>query len=950
MRLPAPGPILVLGVGFAAGPAFGLDPGRAVTQYRHEAWNTREGLPQSSVEAIAQTADGYLWLGTQEGLARFDGVRITVFDKSNTRALRHNRVTALLSDREGGLWVGTEGGGIARLSDREWSVASAGLPNSRVRCLAEDAGGTVWAGTDEGLARRQGDGWATDPGWGPRLRGPISALLAGRGRLFVGLRDGLVSLKEGEARSEVARGLPAVPVRALWEDSDGTLWAGTARGLYVRKAHDAGFARAGVVLPGPVVTAVRRDRDGILWVGSELGGVVRVSGASTATLDARRGLSNDQVLGLFEDREGNLWVGTQDGGLNRLSDGKFTTFSSAEGLAGDIVWPVFGDREGNMWIGTKTGGLSRFRDGRFTTFSTKQGLSSNAVQSIAQTADGALWIGTRGGGLNRLRNGSVTVYTTRQGLLDDSVSALLAAHDGGLWIGTRGGGLGRFKDGSFTRWTRRDGLPDDTVHFLLEDRDGALWIATNGGGLVRFLDGRFRVFDSRDGLMAEIVNVIHEDAAGTLWVGTFGGGLYRLRNGRFSAYTTAEGLYDDAIFSILEDARGRLWMSCNKGIFRVDKRELDALDRKTIARLAPVVYGVEDGMKNREGNGANQPPAWRDREGRLWFPTIEGVAVVDPEHLRGNPWPPPVNLEQIVVDGRSVAPKDGLTLAPGAHDLEFHFAAPSFVAPTRVRYRYMLDGLEKEWVDGGARRAAYYSRLPPGRFRFRVAAANDEGVWNEQGATLSFRLRPRLYETPWFFAACGLALAGVVWGGDRLRARRVRTREEALERLVEERTRALAEANLRLERLSSQDGLTGVANRRRFDEVLDLDYFKDFNDTNGHLAGDERLRQVAEALSRTVGRAGDLVARYGGEEFVVLLPGMAAEDAAALAERLRSGIEALGLVHNASPVSRVVTLSAGVATAHPEERTSPAALVAAADGALYRAKKEGRNRVVAASA
>jgi diguanylate cyclase (GGDEF)-like protein len=280
----------------------------------------------------------------------------------------------------------------------------------------------------------------------------------------------------------------------------------------------------------------------------------------------------------------------------------------------------------------------------------------------------------------------------------------------------------------------------------------------------------------------------------------------------------------------------------------------------------------------------------------------------------------------------------------------------------------MLEGIDTEWVEAGTRRAAYYSRLPPGSYRFRVAAANDEGVWNESGATLSFRLRPRLYQTPWFYAVCGLALAGLVWGGDRLRVRRVRSREESLERLVEERTRALAEANLRLERLSSLDGLTGVANRRRFDEVLDLewrrasrsgtevslvmldlDYFKDFNDTNGHLAGDERLRQVAHALAGTLGRAGDFVARYGGEEFVVLLPGMAEADAWALAERLRASVEALGLTHNASPVSGVVTLSAGVATRMAEERTSPAALLSAADEALYRAKREGRNRVAQAT-
>jgi diguanylate cyclase (GGDEF)-like protein len=953
-----------------ASTAAALDPGRAVTQYRHDAWTTREGLPQSSVESMAQTPDGYLWLGTQEGLAQFDGIRLTVFDKSNTKALHHNRVTALLADRAGGLWVGTEGGGLARLHDREWAEWSGlGLPNRRVRALAEDAQGTVWVGTDEGLVRSEAGRLVSDSGWDPRLRGPISALHAGKGRLFVGVKDGLLSLGPGAPKALELRGLPPGPVKCVWQDPDGTLWVGTAQGLFVGQPGERDLVPAPAGQPGRVVTAVRRDRNGSLWVGTETAGIVRLSRGYAATLDTSHGLSNNQVLSLLEDREGNLWVGTQDGGVNRLSDGKFKTYSSAEGVAGDIVWPVFGDREGNVWIGTKSGGLSRFRDGRFTTYSTAQGLSSNAVQAIAQDPDSSLWIGTRNGGLNHLRDGRVTVYTTRQGLPHDSVSALLVSRDGALWIGTRGGGLGRLKDGVFQRWSAREGLANDTIHFLLEDRAGALWMATNGGGLVRFHEGRFEAFTARDGLSSEIVNVIHEDAAGTLWVGTFGGGLNRRRaDGRFTAYTTSEGLYDDAIFSILEDAEGRLWMSCNKGVFRVDKRELDDLDRKAITRLHPVSYGVLDGMKNRECNGANQPPAWKDATGQLWFPTIEGVSVVDPKRLAGNPVAPTVNLEEIVVDGRVVAPREGLTLAPGARNLEFHYVAPSFVAPARVRYRYLLEGLDPEWVEAGPRRTAYYSRLPPGPYRFRVAAANDEGVWNEAGASLAFDLRPRLYQTPWFYAVCGLALAGVVWGGDRLRVRRGRTREEALERLVEERTRALAEANLRLERLSSQDGLTSVANRRRFDEVLDLewrratrsgaplslvmldiDFFKDFNDANGHLAGDERLRQVAQALASTLGRAGDLVARYGGEEFVVLLPGMAAEDAWALAERLRQSVEALGLSHNASTVSRVVTLSAGVATAIAEERTLPAALVAAADAALYRAKREGRNRVAKAS-
>jgi diguanylate cyclase (GGDEF)-like protein len=971
IRHTARGSLLALILGLPGSSAMALDPGRALTQYRHEAWTTREGLPQSSVESMAQTPDGYLWLGTQEGLARFDGIRIVVFDKSNTRALHHNRVTALLADREGALWVGTEGGGLARLRNRTWTEeTSLGVPNPRVRALAQDDEGTVWVGTDAGLVRSQAGRFLADPAWDPRLRGPITALHVGRGEVFVGVGEGLLALRRGSARAEEIRGLPKGPVKSLWQDPDGTLWVGTTRGLFAGRPGEGALAPAPFGLSGRVVTAIRRDRDGNLWVGTEAAGLARVSQGTASTLGSRQGLSNDQVLSLLEDREGNLWVGTQDGGVNRLGDARFKTYSAAEGLAGDIAWPVFGDRDGNIWIGTKSSGLSRFRDGRFTTVSTAQGLSSNAVQSIAQDHDGSLWIGTRNGGLNHMIDGRFTVLTTRQGLPHDSVSALLVARDGSLWIGTRGGGLGRLKDGVFARWTTGEGFPNDTIHFLLEARDGALWIATNGGGLVRFQDGHFRVFTARDGLSSEIVNVVHEDKQGTLWVGTFGGGLNRRRpDGRFTAYTTSEGLYDDAIFSILEDGEDRLWMSCNKGVFRVDKSELDALDQKAIPRLHPVAYGVLDGMKNRECNGANQPPAWKDAAGRLWFPTIEGVTVVDPRHLAGNPVAPPVNLEQIVVDGRVLGPREGLALAPGARNLEFHYAAPSFVAPARVRYRYLLEGLDPEWVEAGMRRVAYYSHLSPGHYRFRVAAANDEGIWNETGTALAIDLRPRLYQTPWFYAVCGTALAGVVWGGDRLRVRRVRAREAALERLVEERTRALAEANSRLERLSSQDGLTGVANRRRFDEaldlewrrasrsgtpvsliMLDLDYFKDFNDTNGHLAGDERLRQVAQALASTLGRAGDLVARYGGEEFVVLLPGMGADDASALAERLRQGVEAMGLSHNASPVSQVVTLSAGVATAFAEERVSPAALVAAADGALYRAKREGRNRVAKATA
>jgi diguanylate cyclase (GGDEF)-like protein len=948
-------------------PAAALDPSLALTQYRRDTWTTREGLPQSSVEAIAQTPDGYLWLGTQEGLARFDGLRFTVYDKASTPNLHHNRVTALLAARDGSLWIGTEGGGVTRRLASGVFDHVEGLSNLRVRALAQDAGGAIWAGTDAGLARFQGAGFVAGNGAERLDQRGVSALRMGHDGLWVGLRDGLVQIGPGVI-APVPVGALAGSVTSLWEDADRTLWLGSVQGLFVRRPGSADVEPYTVPLANPHVTTILRDSAGTLWIGTDAG-ATRVTDRGATVAGPQQGFTSDRILQILEDREGGILIGMQDGGLTRLAAGKFTTWSAVEGLAGDIAWPVFGARDGSLWIGTKTGGLSHLRDGRFETLSTKQGLSADAVQSVAEGRDGALWIGTRSGGLNRLQGGRVTKFGAREGITSDSVSALLVDRAGRLWVGTRNGALCQMENDRCVAWGGSGvALGTSAIHAIVEGRDGSLWVATNGGGLVHLKDGEKQVYKTRDGLSSDIVNIVHEDAEGTLWIGTYGGGLNRMRGDRFTAYTTSQGLYDDAIFSILEDSRGRLWMSCNKGVFRVDKQELDDLDRGVVTRLHPVAYGVEDGMKDRECNGANFPPAWKDRDGRLWFPTIEGVASVDPEHLPVNTRPLSVNLEQVVVDGRSEAPRDGLVLGPGARNVEFHYAAPSFVVPGRVRYRYRLEGLDPDWVDAGARRVAYYSRLPPGRFRFRVAAANEDGVWNEEGASLALRRTPRLYQTPWFAAACALALGAAVWSGDRIRTRRRAAREAALEGLVEERTRDLAEANLRLERLSALDGLTGVANRRRFDDVLgvewrrgcrsgeplslilmDLDFFKPFNDTNGHLAGDEALRQVAGYLSGTLGRAGDLVARFGGEEFVALLPGMPKVDAAALAERLRAGVFGLALPHNASPVANVVTLSAGVATVVPEEQESPQTLVATADAALYKAKRDGRNVVKVAS-
>jgi len=955
----------VIALLLTSAPVLALDPARAITQYRYEAWNTREGLPQSSVESLLQTRDGYLWLGTQEGLARFDGQRFVVFDRSNTRELHHNRVLSLHQDAAGALWIGTEGGGLTRLRDGVFQSFGMqdGLPGNRVRVLASDPDGRLWVGTDNGFVVWR-DGKALSP---PQLADQsVRALERARdGTVWVGTTRGLYRVPPGEPQA-VELPIPGEgPVSTLWLDADGSVWAGRTRSLVRWRQGATALFGPAEGLPGLRVHAIHRDRHGSLWVGTEGGGIARLRGTRFETFTTRQGLSNDMVLRLAEDREGHLWVGMQDGGLARLADSRFVTWTTREGLAGDIVWPVFGDREGDLWVGTSASGLSRIRNGTIRNFTTRDGLPSDAIQALEQDAAGALWIGTRGGGLAKLERERFTRYTARDGLPGDSVSALLADRDGSLWVGTRGSGLGRMERGRVRVFGPKDGFRSDAVHALLQDRKGAVWIATDGQGLLRFQDGAFSAFTTKDGLSADIVNALLEDADGTLWVGTYGGGLNRMRDGRFKAYTSAEGLFDDAIFRILDDGLGNLWMSCNKGIFRVARAELDALDRGERQTLRPVSYGVEDGMRNRECNGANHPAGWRAADGRLYFPTVEGLVEIDPRRLVTNPLAPPVVIESLVADGRPVPPRDGSVFEPGTESFEIQYAGLAFGVPERVRFRYKLENLDRDWVDVGARRNAYYTRIPPGEYRFRVAAANEDGVWNEEGASLSFRLRPHFYRTWWFGALALLGVAGAIASGDRIRERRARARETTLMRLVEQRTRELEEANQRLERLSHVDGLTGLANRRRFDEafdvewrrgsrsswplslmLIDVDAFKAFNDTYGHLEGDACLRRVADTLSSCLGRAADVAARFGGEEFVALLPLASADEAARLAERVRERVEALAIPHASSPAAKRVTVSIGCASTVPKEDGEPAALLAAADAALYAAKRAGRNRVV----
>jgi ligand-binding sensor domain-containing protein/signal transduction histidine kinase len=772
-----------------SGTALALDSRRELSRFSQEVWLTENGLPQNTVHSIAQTRDGYVWIGTEEGLARFDGVRFTVFDLRNTPQLKSNYIRTLLADRRGALWIGTAQG-LIRMLDGKFTAftTNEGLPSDTIQAVYEDREGNLWVATANGLGLFKGGALTTFTTKERLIGGSIQALFEdAEGALWIGTPYGLGRLKDGKFVNYTVRdGLGSNSVRSIQQDRDGRLWFGTLVGL--TSFSDGRFTtyttRDG--LPNDRIISLHADGEGSLLIGTAQG-LCRLSGRRFTGVSAGNGLSTSTILSLFEDLEGNLWIGTESSGLSLLKDTKFTTYTVGDGLSSNLVKSIYEDRGGNTWIGTDGGGLNVLRDGRLTVYTTSAGLSSNIVLALFADEAGSLWAGTPDG-LNRFNRGKFTTYTSADGLANNDVRSICADHRGNLWIGTRGG-LSRMKDGVFRTYTEADGLPNDLIATIYEDAKGSLWIGTFGG-LSRFRNEEFTTLTTKDGLSSDAVISLYEDSDGTLWIGTNGGGLNRLKEGQLTAYTTRNGLLDDFVYRVLEDGEQNLWLSCRKGIFHISKKELDDFASGTIASIAPVAYGTADGMMTRECSGGGDPAGWRGRDGKLWFPTIKGVAMIDPERIKVNEQAPPVVIEQIRIDDQSIAPSEKIALPPGKTRFDFYYTAPSFVAPEKVRFKYKLEGFDKDWIDSGTRRIAYYTNLRPGTYTFRVIACNNDGVWNQTGSSFALYLQPHFYQTYWFYVVGVLGLALIVWQIYRLRLRGMEAQFAAV---LAERTRIARE-------------------------------------------------------------------------------------------------------------------------------------------------------------
>jgi signal transduction histidine kinase/ligand-binding sensor domain-containing protein/CheY-like chemotaxis protein/HPt (histidine-containing phosphotransfer) domain-containing protein len=782
--------LFVAGLLCAAWPAVAESPRSLLSDHSLQAWGFKEGLPQATVRAITQTADGYLWLGTQTELVRFDGVRFTIVDG-------RGGPLALLGDREGGLWYAPFGRGVTHRADGRaitWTSRD-GLPGEIVHQIFQDRDGVVWAAGAGGLARWHGGRIETIGGLTGRS---VTALAQGLGgALWIGTSEaGIFRLAAGIlSRVTALDGLPDDQIASLLVDRHGDLWAGTPRGLGRLRGGRWETLTTRDGLPGNSVTALLEDADGHLWVGTRSGLAVLRQGRFTS-LTERDGLRSEAIAALYQDAERNLWVGTGAGGLVRLRATPFTSLESL-GVRG-AVWSAYEDRAGTFWIGTNENGLLRLQDGRITAFTVADGLPDDRVRPILEDRQGDLWLGTSSG-LVRRRGGRFETWTRQDGLPSTYAIALFEDRDGTLWIGTQEG-LARRRGGRLEPFLESAGLPRAAVRVVHRDRRGALLVGTRLG-LFRQAGGRFeRVPGSPE---AQIF-ALREDSDGTLWVGTGRAGLQRLRGGRWTGFRRRDGLQDDTVYHILEDRRGRFWMSGNRGIQRVRRDDLEAFADGRIRGIPSAFFGESDGLASLECTGGGQPGALVSRDGRFWFPTVRGLAITDPARAGGNDRPPPVVIEEILADEVRVpwAGESPFELDRDRRKLELRYTALSLVAPEKVRFRYRLEGFDAGWVEGGAQRTAVYTNLPAGSYTFRVTASNDEGLWSETGARLVLVVPPHVWETGWFAAACSMLLLAGGVGAVRLRGRAVRRKELELAQLVEERTLDLQKEKARAEEAS----------------------------------------------------------------------------------------------------------------------------------------------------
>jgi|GEM_PF-784860 len=833
----------------------GLSPQKAISQYQCDTWQKNQGLPQNSVFAITQNKEGYLWIATYEGLARFDGSEFQAYSTLNVSELKSSGIWEVYEDSKQNLWIGTNNGGLTCYSKGKFKTFTTadGLPTNTITQIHETPDKTLWLATKQGLVQYKGGKFktfTTRDGLGSK---EITALYdCSDGGLWIGTTRGLTKYKEGVfedyTRSRVL--LINKNITAITEDALGNLWLGTQNGLirWNESLNHFETFQAGNGLLDNYITKLFVDTRGTLWIGTQGGGLHRIIelhlGYLRPIINAftiKEGLNANSVTEIFEDHEGSLWIGMNRGGLNRLRDGKFTNIGILEGLSDNVANCIYQDRDGGVWVGTVSGGMSYLKNGKTFVFNTANGLSSNYVRSIMQDYKGDIWLATYGGGVNKITlsenpiNPKITKLTTEDGLPSNVCRSIIQGRDGTIWIGTKSG-LGKLKNGKIEVYDKLSGLSDNSIVCILEDNKGNIWAGTDGNGLnIIKSDKTIAVFDTKHGLSNDLIFCFYQDNENTVWIGTKNG-LGRYKNGKFVSVQAKEGLANDAVHSITEDDLGRMWFSCNSGVFWTSKKILQAfLDDKSAnkkstnkkEKITCTFYQEEDGMKSSDCAASTQPSVLRDRRGNIWYPTTSGIAIINPAFLRTNPQKPNVVIKGFKADNTEYNVKEPIVLKAGTSKFEVDFTALSFLAPNRNQYRYKLVGTNynEAWVTDKNKHSAYYTNLPPGDYKFMVQATNNDGLWNDTGTTLEFYLKPYYHQTWWFWIFSFLMVLFVIYIAYSARVYTLEKRQVALQNGIAASTATIREQYQEItkqaEELKTIENIVRVINQEvKFENVL----------------------------------------------------------------------------------------------------------------------------------
>ena len=824
-----------------------LPSAHASGDYLVDVWTSENGLPDSSVTAVAQTPDGYLWVGTYNGVARFDGVRFVTFDPANTPELGHARVRKLFVDTRGTLWICTFDGSLTTYRDGKFSLEQHNIRFSEGELsLVSTSSNQVVFLTGRGdlfrksLAAPAGEGWENVPPPGRGLGLGAMCCEDNKGTLWYRDADKHLWQLAGDHYDRVAddAGLGGQNINYLTTDVRGRIWVGTDQGIWAwrqNKFHPvlpaiaeksasvtflsiADDGRMWAVLNGEVVAAqdeqwlvapdgtrnlfsknpnrigAQADHHGGAWFYSYGRGLLHLaSNGQARQLTTDDGFPGERVYCFFEDREGNWWAGLDAGGLVRVRERQFHTLGAGEKNSTKAAKSVAEDRSGTLWIGMLSGGLGRWHAGEYTNLNLADGGGSGSVFCVCPDADGRLWLSAGDEDLFLREDGEIQ----RRLPVVHGVKAILRDHAGRVWVGTTSGLLCS-ETGEPDNLEIFTGLPRRYIRAIAEDKSGALWVGTGSGEIYQVANNSAKLFRPDDKPEAAAIWSVLADDDGTVWAGTFRGGLLRLRDGKFTRYGKPDGLPDNVICQILDDGQGNLWLGSHQGIFRVAKSELDNFARSKIKFITCVDYARADGLPSLECSGGYQPAAGHTRAGQLWFTTVKGATWIQPNEIKPNPTPPSVVIEEVSVDGRiriltGTGGATTLEIPPGKHQIEFRYTGLSLASPERVQFRCQLSGVDADWVPTGTRRSAQYNLLPPGDYQFRVIAGNSDGIWNEVGAELKIKILPHFYETWWFQAGAAILILGAVAGLVRQTAtRRLRKKMEVLERkrlLERERTR-----------------------------------------------------------------------------------------------------------------------------------------------------------------